>query len=249
MQLPLTTVNNSTRQIWLLALWLLWAALLFGGFLFGKLNSETRRRMSTWTRMSSSFILVVAAWSWYFLALTDATSSLFDQFAWLIAIGMTLGFVGDLFMAELLPLKNDVIAGIVAFGLGHVAYITGIVSISRQLDHYSSNIQWNALAIWLLIGILGWYIVVFRGQKATLLHWAALPYALLLATTTGLATALALQASAFIWLAIGAALFLFSDLILAAQLFNGLHFRLIGDVVWLTYGPGQMMIVYSLANV
>ncbi|MGB0384348.1 MAG: lysoplasmalogenase family protein [Ardenticatenaceae bacterium] len=69
-----------------------------------------------------------------------------------------------------------------------------------------------------------------------------------LATTTGLATALALQTSAFVWLAIGAALFLFSDLILAAQLFNGLHFRLIGDLVWLTYGPGQMMIVYSLAN-
>lgn len=62
-------------------------------------------------------------------------------------------------------------------------------------------------------------------------------------------TALALQTSAFVWLAIGAALFLFSDLILAAQLFNGLHFRLIGDVVWRGEGPGQMMIVYSLANI
>jgi hypothetical protein len=27
------------------------------------------------------------------------------------------------------------------------------------------------------------------------------------------------------------------------QLFNGWHFRGIGDVVWLTYGPGQMLIV------
>ncbi len=246
MTLPFTTLN--AQPLWLLALWLLWAALLFGGFFFGKLDRETRRRMPTWMRMSSSFILVMAAWSGCFFALSHPASSQFDQFALLIATGMTLGFVGDLFMAELLPLKNYVIGGIAAFGLGHVAYITGIFTISRQLEHYSASTQLFALAIWLLIGLLGWYIVVFRGQKATILHWAALPYALLLATTTGLATALALQTSAFVWLAIGAALFLFSDLILAAQLFNGLHFRLIGDLVWLTYGPGQMMIVYSLAN-
>jgi hypothetical protein len=29
-------------------------------------------------------------------------------------------------------------------------------------------------------------------------------------------------------------------------LFRGLKFDLIGDVVWLTYGPGQMLIVYTL---
>ena len=39
-----------------------------------------------------------------------------------------------------------------------------------------------------------------------------------------------------------------SDLILAAQLFNDLSFSLIGDVIWLTYGPGQMLIVYSAAT-
>ena len=48
------------------------------------------------------------------------------------------------------------------------------------------------------------------------------------------------------WMTVGAALFLISDLILAAQLFNDLHFRGVGDVVWLTYGPGQMLIVYSV---
>ncbi|MGB0388231.1 MAG: lysoplasmalogenase [Ardenticatenaceae bacterium] len=238
---PFATLDNSTQQLWLLALWLLWAVLLFGGFFFGKPHAQNSRRMPTWTRISSSFTLVVAAWSWYVFS--------FDEFALLIAIGMTLGFVGDLFMAELLPLKNNVMGGIAAFGLGHIAYIAGILSIGRQLELNDASTQWNALAIWLLIGVLGWYIVVFRGQTATILHRAALPYALLLATTTGLATALALEASAFVWLAIGAALFLLSDLILAAQLFNGLHFRLISDVVWLTYGPGQMMIVYSVAKI
>ena len=61
------------------------------------------------------------------------------------------------------------------------------------------------------------------------------------------ATGLALQVSAFVPLAIGAALFLLSDLILAAELFNGRSFPLIGDVIWLTYGPAQALIVYSVS--
>jgi hypothetical protein len=76
---------------------------------------------------------------------------------------------------------------------------------------------------------------------------AALLYALLLAGTAGVATGLALQTPAFIPVAVGAALFLASDLILAGELFNGLSFPLIGDVVWLTYGPAQALIVYGTA--
>jgi hypothetical protein len=41
-------------------------------------------------------------------------------------------------------------------------------------------------------------------------------------------------------------LLLLSDLILAAELFNDLHFPLVGDVVWLTYGPAQALIVYAV---
>ena len=97
-----------------------------------------------------------------------------------------------------------------------------------------------------LVGVAGWYIVVFRGAAPpTVLAWSALPYALLLASTTGVATGLAVQESRFTPLVIGAALFLLSDLILAGQLFRRAHFALIGDVVWLTYGTGQMLIVYA----
>jgi hypothetical protein len=236
---------NDMQHIWLTGLLILWAVFLFGGFIFAKLNAERTHRIPRWARMASSFTLVVAAWSWF--ASVPVSPILYSP---LIAIGMTLGFIGDLFMAQLIPLKDYVLGGIGSFGLGHIAYIIAFISFANERQWFRGNesARWIALIIWWLIALIGWYVVVFRGQKPTFLHYAALPYALLLASTAGLATGLAVEESAFIPLAIGTALFLLSDLILAAQLFNGLHFKMIGDVVWLTYGPAQMLIVYSVAS-
>jgi uncharacterized membrane protein YhhN len=233
----LAELNNDFQRLWLIGVLILWALFLFGGFVFGKLNVEGTHRIPRWARMASSFTLVIAAWSWFIFADVFPKS-----YGLLIAIGMTLGFVGDLFMARLIPIKDYVLGGIGSFGLGHIAYIIAFISFGNE------RIQWIALIVWWLIGSAGWYIIVFRGQKHTFLHYAALPYALLLASTAGLATSLAIGETVFILLAIGTALFLISDLILAAQLFNGLHFKMIGDVVWLTYGPAQMLIVYSVAS-
>jgi hypothetical protein len=47
---------------------------------------------------------------------------------------------------------------------------------------------------------------------------------------------------------LGGALFLISDLILAFRLFHG-SFYMAGDAVWLTYGPGQMLIVFSIGSI
>lgn len=223
----------------------LWMALLFGGFLLFPYNPRTNRRMPTWTRMASSSVLVIAAWVWF--ALAQATSA--AQFGLLIAIGMTLGFVGDLFMARLI-IKRElfVLAGMSAFGLGHIAYIAGILTFANMRGlNDASRILPALIACW-LFAIGGWYMVVYCGaQSRSIMHSAALPYALLLATTTGVAAGLWLQNAAFLPLAIGTALFLLSDLLLAAELFNGLKFKMIGDVVWLLYGPAQALIVYSVA--
>jgi hypothetical protein len=226
----------------LLILLIAWAALLFGGFIFGKRQTGREGRMPTWTRMTSSAVLVVAGWSWAALAAGSGAAT----FSLLIAVGMTLGFLGDLFMAKLLPVSPHVLWGMAAFGLGHVAYIAAILGYGSSHGLDAAGPRFGAWLVWLLIGAVAWYFVVFRGQKPTALHWAALPYSLLLASTAGFATGLALQDPAFAPLAIGAVLFLISDLILAAQLFAGRRFRLIDDVVWLTYGPGQMLIVYSV---
>jgi hypothetical protein len=238
-------LDNSLQAGWLLALLVLWAAFLFGGFLFGTPDARNEHRMPTSTRMVSSLILVVAAWSWFLFTRQMAPSA----FSLLIALGMTFGFVGDLFLAHLLPfLKEPVIGGIGAFGLGHVAYIAALIGFGDQVGLNATGPRWLGWLMWLLIGVVAWYLVVFRGGRPTALHWLALPYALLLASTVGFATGLAVQSPAFIPLAVGGALFLLSDLILAAQLFNSRHFPLIGDAIWLTYGPAQMLIVYTAGS-
>jgi YhhN-like protein len=234
------------QRAWLLALLILWVALLFGGFAFGRLNAERTRRMPAWTRIASSLALVVAAWSWCAFAAGGPA----DFYTLLIALGMSLGCLGDVFLADILPLRQPVLWGIASFGLGHIAYIAALVGLGSALGLDAAAPRWGALAAWLLAGLAGWYLVVWRGAaKRSVLHAAALPYALLLAATAGLATGLALQAPALAPLALGGALFLASDLILAAQLFSGLAFPLIGDVIWLTYGPAQALIVYAAATV
>lgn len=218
---------------------ILWGVFLFGGFVIGPLDTERTRRMPVLTRMLSSLVLVLAAWS--FAIFADG-----GVFGVLIAVGMSLGFLGDLFMARLLiHSQSYVLAGMLAFGLGHIAYIGALLSLLGG----DLALHWPALiALW-AFAVAGWYVIVYRGAQVSSLHYAALPYALLLATTAGVAVGLALQVAWFWVIAVGALLFLLSDLILAAQLFNGLRFYLISDVVWLTYGPGQMLIVIGASSV
>ncbi len=232
---------DSTQRFWMLALLVIWAVLLFGGFAFGKDNAEQTHRIPVWMRMASSAALVAAGWSWYFFQRgTDI-----ERLTLFFALGMTFGLIGDMFMAEVIPFGDRVLGGIMAFGVGHVVYIIGMMGFGNQFGFTGQ--RWAALIVWLIIGAIAWFFAVYRGGEATTLHFIALPYALLLAGTAGIATGLALQMSEFALVAVGGALFLFSDLLLATQIFNDLHFRLIGDVVWLMYGPGQMLIVYGVA--
>lgn len=232
----------------LLALWLIWAALLFGGYLLGGRagggGRSGERRMPTWTRMLSSLVLAIAGWALFATARNTPAAG----FGLLIAVGMTLGLLGDLFMARVIPLGNHVLAGMAAFALGHVAYIAAGLRYGNAMGASSAGLRVAAWLVWLLIGALGWWFLVYRGQRASTLHWAALPYALLLASTAGIATGLALQDPRFIPFALGAVLFLFSDLLIAAGMFS--HRTLgrvnLDDVVWLTYGPGQMLIVATV---
>jgi hypothetical protein len=235
------TCSNGLRFWWLACLLLIWASLLLGGFFLGQTDSAAHQRIPTWARMASSLTLVVAAWSYYVvtprgkMALVSA----------LIALGMTLGFIGDVFMADLLPAPQPVLPGITAFALGHLAYIVAIWYLGRIMGLKIVLARWLTWFCWLIAGSVGWFLIAYPSSASGSLRWIALPYTLLLASTAGLATGLALEVRGFIPLALGGCLFFVSDLILAGQLFDRFEFYLINAAVWLTYGPGQMLIVYG----
>jgi len=240
--------SRSRAAAWpgmLLVAWLIWSSTLFGGFLFGNSDGPWSR-IPTPMRMGSSATLVAAAG----IAWLAGRRTVEARFLCLVAIGMALGLLGDLFNANLvpIPLPDPVLGGIVAFGLGHVAYILAAVDAERRISDFSTVKRNAALAVWLLIGSVGWAIIAFSGSQNEILRWPALPYSLLLATTTGMFTGLALSDRRYLAMAVGAALFLFSDLVLAIELFRG-GFPGVGDLVWLTYGPGQMLIVFGAAFV
>src|SRR5688572_16618395 len=107
MNLPL-----SSLETWLfLLLLILWALFLFGGFAFGRANREEMNRIPRCARMASSFCLVLGAWLWF--AISQGT--LLDNPAAWLAVGMSFGFLGDLFMAELIPVEPHVLYGMAAF--------------------------------------------------------------------------------------------------------------------------------------
>ncbi|MFN8530943.1 MAG: lysoplasmalogenase family protein [Anaerolineae bacterium] len=220
-----------------------WGSSLFGGFIFGKLNAEETRRMPMWTRLISSLCLAVAGWLWW--GLTQGTENALYTLP--IAVGMSLSFIGDLFMAGLLTGTSNPIGGMIAFGCGHVAYIVGIFQFSDAVGANSLRIRSLSIVVWAVIGVMGWWLAVYlpaRG-KTHLLHWLALGYGLLLSGTTAAATALSLQAASFVPTALGAAMFLVSDLLIAARMFSDLKFYLIDDLIWLLYGPAQALIVFA----
>jgi uncharacterized membrane protein YhhN len=222
-----------------------WGVLLFGGFVFGQ--PDDYRRMPLWTRLGSSAVLVMAA-----VLLAVANPS---PFAWLIALGMGLGFVGDLYMADCIPWpRPHVLGGMGSFGLGHIAYIGACLWYGRAYAIGQPAVQWGSWVGWLLVAALIWYWLIYRGTaERNILIYAALPYAMLLASTVGVGMGLALDGAwdgggdgRFLRFTLGAALFLFSDLLIAVDLFTKRRFPLMGDVIWLTYGPAQALIVYSV---
>jgi uncharacterized membrane protein YhhN len=227
-------------------LWLEWIGLLGAAMILGNVLAGHGQVLPTVARMGSSLVLVLAGW-WGFAVWRRETVA---PYALAIAVGMTLGAIGDFFNAGLLdfiPLEHPVLGGIAAFGLGHIAYIAGCIYLARKAGLTNLAVMLGAIVLWQLIAAVAWYFVVYLGTEARPLIYPGLIYSALLAGTTGVAMGLALQERRLTGLAVGAALFLLSDLILACGMFRG-PFSHSTEAVWLTYSPGQMLIVFSILS-
>jgi hypothetical protein len=231
--------------ILLYALLAIWAALLILGFAFGQLDEERINRIPRLNKILSSVILVVCALVWW---LAGASGTPLATYAALLFFGMAFSFLGDVIMAQLLPLPQHVIFGMGAFGVAHVLYISGYLRLGRVLGLQDSRARVVGLAVLLVLGVLLWWLLIRSPQTAAVLNYGSLVYALLIAAMAGLAVSLALQEPRFVPLALGAVLFLVSDVFLGHRLFQGGQFLLVGDLVWMTYIVGQLLIVFSTAT-
>jgi len=222
----------------------IWAALLILGFVFGKLDEERVNRIPRLNKILSSAILVVCALIWW---LAGASGTPLAAYAALLFFGMAFSFLGDLIMAQLLPLPQHVLFGMGAFGVAHVLYIRGYLRLGGVLGLQNGGARAVGLAVLLVLAIVLWWALIRSPKTPAVLNYGSLGYALLLAAMAGLAVSLALQETRFVPLALGAVLFLISDVFLGHRLFQGGTFLLVGDLVWMTYIVGQLLIVFSTA--
>lgn len=195
-------------------------------------------------KLISSFILVLAAC--YAFSKTERSRR---PVAVLMAFGMSFGFLGDCAMAghfDMFP--SPVIGGMLFFGIGHLAYIFAALLARRHYQLPANSRWWLAILFWQIVGIAVWIFVVNSSEKHLPLHIPALAYGALLAATAGVTTAMALLDRRFVWVALGAMLFLFSDGVIAWEMFQG-STPMLRFLVWATYGPGQMLIVFGFAKI
>ncbi len=215
----------------------IWAAALFGSYIYGR----TRRSSSDYSipvsaRLASSLVLAIGA------ALQNVLlPQIILDFTLFLAAGMLWGFIGDIFLSQTTGLKNSFLYGMLAFAVGHFFYIAAFWQ-AGTFFHAESTLRFASFGSLLVVGLIGWYILLIHHRQKTFLNWAALPYALLLAGTAGAALSAALVHAALWPCVIGALLFFISDMLIAAQQFAGISFPRIGDAIWLTYGPAQALI-------
>jgi len=218
-------------------------ALLVGGLALGPLDAAQTGRLPLPVRMGLSLLLVVAAGVQWRLSVAAPGA----PYARWVFVGMALGLVGDLVMAGLIPVPSRLIFGMLAFGLGHIAYAVALAGLTTDLGLWSAPLHLAVGAVVAAAAVGLWHGAVQKPGGDRTLNLAALGYSLLMATVNALAIALAVRQARFVPLAVGALLFLTSDLILGNWTIRGHARRRVNDLVWVTYNLGQLLIVFSVA--
>jgi YhhN-like protein len=218
-------------------------ALLLLGLVRGRPDERRRNSIPLPLRMLSSALVLACAW------LLRGAGPRQDRAVRLVADGMGCGFVGDLVMARIIPLPRHVIFGMLAFGAGHVLYMRAFLDRAGAMaagEAATAGRTAAAVGVGWALGLSGWWALARNPALGRTLNYSALAYSLLLSSMSGLAASLAARDRRYMPLAVGGALFLASDTVLASELFRKTHFIGIGDVVWLTYITGQALIVGTI---
>lgn len=236
-------MRRSWRCVVVSVLWLAWLGLLPGTFVAALVTGQ-----GGWSRFwwMSSLVLVCAAWVHWFW---QRRGRLGPACA-LIACGITLGMLADLYGAcRALRFTEPLTMIVPLFALGHVGYVAGLLILAGRLQ-LTSRPGWRrtlaiAVALYNLAGLALWALLVHPSDALPAMHLPTAVYTLFLATAAAVMAAVACFDRRFLAMGIGGLLFLLSDGFLAVRLFQD-NWRGLGDLCWITYGLGQMLIVYGV---
>jgi hypothetical protein len=223
-------------------LWLLWFGLLPGTFAAAMISGQ-----SSWSRFwgISSVALSAAAWVNWSLHRRRRLGSACA----LIALGMTFGTLADLYGAlRVLRFTEPLTMIIPLFALGHVAYVAGLLVLARRLE-LTGRAAWSrtltsAVTLYDLAGLALWAALVYPSDDLRSFHLPTAAYTIFLATAAAVMATVACLDRRFAAVGLGGLLFLASDGFLAVRLFQD-NWHGVGDLCWITYGVGQMLIVYG----
>jgi YhhN family len=232
----------SFRCVLFSILWLLWFVLLPGTFVAVVVTGD-----GSWSRFwwLSSAVLAASAWINWLLYRRNRLG----LFSGLIALGMTFGLLADVYGAFKVIRFTEPLAMIVPlFALGHVGYIGGMMVLASRLE-LARHPRWiktlaSVVVVYSLIGIGLWVVLVYPSEDLPTMHGPTGVYTMFLAIAAAVMAAVAWLDKRFWAMGLGGLLFLISDGFLAVRLFQD-NWHGIGDFCWITYGIGQMLIVYG----
>ena len=226
----------------ILTLWLGWLALLPGTFIAIVVTGQSQWNRFWWM---SSVLLSLAAWTNGFLCRRSGLG----LFAVLIAVGMSFGTLADIYGAFSVIRFTEPLAMIIPlFSLGPFAYIGGMLSVPNRL-RLSQRSLWKKtlgafIALYSLMGLGLWMVLVYPSNDLPHMHWPVAFYTLVLSGAAAVMATVACLDRRFLVVGTGGVLFFVSDAFLAVRLFQN-NWHNIGDLCWITYGIGQMLIVYG----
>ena len=97
------------------------------------LNQDSIMIFSVTTKLFCSFFLLITIF--YSFVSSPPNTPCYLYARW-IFFGMALGFLGDLIMMKIFPLKNYLIGGVIIFGIGHLCYINAFKSILNKIADF-----------------------------------------------------------------------------------------------------------------